>query len=83
MMEEVSVETAGMGAEVGPAGAMINIIPKSGGNEFKGSAYITGTGRAFASDNVSGDEELQQLGVTVPPLPDQPVRLQHRRAAAG
>ncbi len=69
MMEEVSVETAGMGAEVGPAGAMINIIPKSGGNDFKASAYITGTGRTFASNNVSGSTRLQKLGVTVPPIP--------------
>ena len=69
MMEEVSVETAGMGAEVGAAGAMVNIIPKSGGNEFKGSAYITATGEDLASNNVEGDEELQQLGVSEPPLP--------------
>ena len=69
MMDEVSVETAGMGAEVGPAGAMVNIIPKSGGNDFKGSAYITGTGKDLASNNVAGDEELQQLGVSEPPLP--------------
>jgi hypothetical protein len=69
MMEEVSVETAGMGAEVGPAGAMVNIIPKSGGNDFKGTAYITGTGKDLAADNVSGDSRLEQLGVSDPPLP--------------
>ena len=69
MMDEVSVETAGMGAEVGPAGAMVNIIPKSGGNDFKGSAYIAATGKDLASNNVSGDEELQRLGVSEPPLP--------------
>lgn len=69
MMEEVSVETAGMGAEVGPAGAMVNIIPKSGGNQFKGSAYVTGTGKDLASNNVAGDSDLQSLGVSEPPLP--------------
>lgn len=67
MMEEVSVETAGMGAEVGPAGAMVNIIPKSGGNDFKGSAYLTGTGKKFAGNNIN--DELRAIGFGVPPLP--------------
>src|SRR5690349_7833650 len=37
--EEISVDTAAMGAEVGGGGgANINVIPKSGGNAFKGTA---------------------------------------------
>lgn len=67
MMEEVSVETAAMGAEVGPGGAQINIIPKSGGNEFKGSFYFTGTGKDLASNNV--DDRLRAQGVSVGTLP--------------
>jgi hypothetical protein len=37
--EEISVDTAAMGAEVGGGGgANINVIPKTGGNWLKGSA---------------------------------------------
>ena len=44
--EEISVDTAAMGAEIGGGGgANINIIPKSGGNKVKGAFYYSGTGR--------------------------------------
>src|SRR5205823_4691133 len=44
--EEISVDTAAMGAEVGGGGgANINIIPKSGGNQLKGEAVYSATGR--------------------------------------
>src|SRR3954471_22773860 len=45
--EEISVDTAAMGGEVGGGGANINIIPKSGGNQFKGEAVYTATGRGY------------------------------------
>ncbi len=67
MMEEVSVETAAMGAEVGPGGAQVNIIPKSGGNDFKGSFYFSGTGKDLAATNV--DDRLKAQGVSVGTLP--------------
>src|SRR5262249_6980472 len=38
--EEISVDTAAMGAEIGGGGgANINIIPKSGGNVIRGNVY--------------------------------------------
>lgn len=38
IMEELSVQTAGLPAEYGSVrGAMINVVTKSGGNQFKGS----------------------------------------------
>lgn len=61
--EEISVDTAAMGAEIGGGGgANINIIPKSGSNVVKGNVYYSGTGKAFAADNV--DDELRAQGIT-------------------
>jgi Carboxypeptidase regulatory-like domain len=69
--EEISVDTAAMGAEVGGGGgANINVIPKSGGNNLKGSASwsITGKGywNGFTGDNVTDD--LRSQGIKDPTL---------------
>ena len=61
--EEISVDTAAMGADIGGGGgANINIIPKSGSNMMKGSVFYSGTGKQFAGDNV--DDELRAQGIT-------------------
>lgn len=65
--EEVSAQTSGMNAEVGPAGAAINIIPKAGANNYSGSLYFTGTTKDFAGNNV--DERLRSLGVSLGTIP--------------
>lgn len=62
-IEEISVDTAAMGADVGGGGgANINIIPKSGANELKGSMYFTGSQESLVGDNV--DERLRTQGIT-------------------
>jgi hypothetical protein len=61
--EEISVDTAAMGAEIGGGGgANINIIPKSGSNQLRGELYYSGTGKALAADNV--DDALRSQGIT-------------------
>jgi hypothetical protein len=69
--EEISVDTAAMGAEVGGGGgANINVIPKSGGNTVKGDVVYGVTGRGywdhFTGDNVTS--ALRQQGVSAPSL---------------
>jgi len=69
--EEISVDTAAMGAEVGGGGgANINVIPKSGGNTVKGDAVYSITGKgywdSFTGNNVT--PELAQQGVSIPSL---------------
>jgi len=69
--EEISVDTAAMGAEVGGGGgANINVIPKSGGNNLKGSAYYSMTGKGywdhFTGNNIT--DGLRAQGVTDPTL---------------
>jgi hypothetical protein len=61
--EEISVDTAAMGAEIGGGGgANINIIPKSGSNALKGNVYYSRTGKGLAADNV--DDNLRAQGIT-------------------
>src|SRR5215831_1329986 len=61
--QEISVDTAAMGADIGGGGgANINIIPKSGGNTVKGSIFYSGTGKGFAGNNV--DDNLRSQGIT-------------------
>ena len=69
--EEISVDTAAMGAEVGGGGgANINVIPKSGGNTVKGDVNYSVTGKGiwsgFTGDNVTDD--LRAQGIKDPTL---------------
>ena len=69
--EEISVDTAAMGAEVGGGGgANINVVPKSGGNDLKGEVYYTETGRGywngFSGNNIT--PALRAQGIKDPTL---------------
>ena len=73
--EEISVDTAAMGAEIGGGGgANINVIPKTGGNILKGEAFYSTTGRGlwdahpgfFSASNVT--PELRAQGISDPSL---------------
>jgi hypothetical protein len=69
--EEISVDTAAMGAEIGGGGgANINVVPKSGGNTVKGEVIDNITGKGywdhFTGDNVTPELRLQ--GITDPTL---------------
>jgi hypothetical protein len=69
--EEISVDTAAMGAEIGGGGgANINVVPKSGSNRLKGEALYSTTGRGvwdqFSGSNIT--DALRAQGVTDPSL---------------
>ncbi|MCU0287087.1 MAG: TonB-dependent receptor [Acidobacteria bacterium] len=55
IMEEISVESGGLAAEYGQArGAVLNIVSKSGGNKFSGSASVYYRAQSLQSDNTKG-----------------------------
>ena len=69
--QEISVDTAAMGAETGGGGgANINIVPKSGGNTVKGELLYSTTGRGvwenFSASNVT--PALRAQGIKDPSL---------------
>src|SRR5688572_10590649 len=61
--EVVTTTSGGLGeAEVG--GPTLSIIPKSGGNTVKGSAYLSGVSKAMIGSNYT--DELRAAGLTTP-----------------
>jgi carboxypeptidase family protein len=62
--QEVSFTTAGAVGEVETGGLVMNVVPKSGSNENRGSFFIGGTGSRLQFDNVT--PALTAQGVTVP-----------------
>ena len=63
--DEMQVLISGGLGEAETGGPSINIVPKSGGNEFHGSAFYSTSGDWATSNNV--DDELRALGITQPP----------------
>jgi hypothetical protein len=58
---EVTFSTSGGLGESETAGLVMNVIPKSGGNNLSGSAYFSGFSKGMQSDNWSPD-----LGIAAP-----------------
>jgi hypothetical protein len=65
-VSEVTLETAGASAESESGGIQVNMVPKEGGNSFKGTFTANYTNHSLQSDNL--DEQLKARGVTSPPL---------------
>jgi hypothetical protein len=63
--EEMQVLISGGLGEAETGGPSINIVPKSGGNQFRGSAFFSNTGDWATSNNI--DDELRAVGITQPP----------------
>ncbi len=60
--QEMMIETGGMNAEHEIAGTRANIIPKEGGNTFRGTVYGNITGSKLQSNNL--DSNLIARGLT-------------------
>jgi hypothetical protein len=61
---EVAMETSSGSAEAIGSGFTINVIPKEGGNDFRGSFFATGANKSFQSNNYTS--ELQAQGLASP-----------------
>ncbi|MBI3491335.1 MAG: TonB-dependent receptor [Acidobacteria bacterium] len=64
MTQEVTVQTAALGAEVSAGGPHLNLIPREGGNVYSGATYLGYTDSAFQSDNLTQD--LVKRGLQAP-----------------
>jgi hypothetical protein len=62
---EVTVQTSSGTAELESGGALINVVPRDGGNVFSGTFNGSGSARGLQSDNL--DAALQARGVTSAP----------------
>ena len=55
MTQEVTIDYAAVSAEQPFGGLRINLIPKEGGNSFKGSIFATGVNSAWQGSNIDDD----------------------------
>jgi hypothetical protein len=63
IMEELSVQAGGLPAEFGSVkGAVVNIVTKSGGNNFSGSGSFYFKSHSLQSDNTAGTEVAGSKG---------------------
>ena len=62
--QEVTMLTSGGLGEMETAGLTMNIVPKQGGNNFSGLAFVSGYSKGMLADNY--DDDLRSQGVTQP-----------------
>src|SRR3954464_9619805 len=60
MFEEVSYQTSAINAETSAGGVRANMIPKDGGNQYKGTVFVSGGNKSMQSDNTA-DAKAQGL----------------------
>ena len=60
--EEASVVTLGGSAEAASAGIQLNVISKSGGNDFHGKVLVSQFFRGLQGRNI--DDDLRRVGIT-------------------
>ena len=60
-VQEISLETSGLGAESEMSGIRTNIVPKEGGNTWKGTVTGAFTNDALQTDNLTDEFKAQGL----------------------
>ena len=61
MIQEATVQTTALGAEVSAGGVVVNLIPREGGNQFSGSLFAAYSGSSFQGDNLTPELEARGL----------------------
>ena len=59
--QEIAFQTSGGLGESETAGLVMNVVPKTGGNEVHGALYYSGTGESLQADNGSGTPPLNSV----------------------
>ena len=62
ILEEATIQTMGHDASIPTRGIAINSIVKTGGNDFHGSGFASGTSHRFESSNI--DDDLKAQGIS-------------------
>ena len=62
LAEEVTLSTSGISAESNADGSVTNMVPKEGGNSFRGTAYGLFSGSKLQMSNLT--DELRARGIT-------------------
>lgn len=62
--EEISIQTRALPAEIAGGGISFNMISKTGGNDFNGYVFFSGTNDSLQSNNLT--DELRERGLGAP-----------------
>ena len=62
MVQEMSYQTSGAGADVSPGGVRMAIVARDGGNEFNGSVFAGYTQSSWLANNLDDDLRARGLG---------------------
>ena len=62
LFDQVDIQISGQSGESGTNGVLMNIIPRTGGNTFRGSALVNGSGPSLQSSNIT--QRLKDRGLT-------------------
>ena len=68
MTQDVVIQTSAISAETSSGGVRINMIPREGGNTFKGDMFVGGVHRSWQSNNITPD--LLRRGLSAPDATD-------------
>ena len=74
-VDEISVAVAGGLGESDIGGPIMNLVPRSGGNTFRGQGFINNAGDWSRGNNL--DDELRAVGLTETPGHHQLLRREH------
>ena len=61
MFSEMSYQTAGISAESSGGGVRLNMVPKDGGNTFRGDVFFSATGKSLQAEPLTPDLIAQGL----------------------
>lgn len=61
MFSEMSYQTGGLSAETSGGGVRLNMVPKDGGNSFKGDAFFSATGSSLQANPLTPELQAQGL----------------------
>ena len=61
MIEEISFQTSALPAEVGAGGIRMNMIPREGGNQFRGTLFASGAHHGLQSSNLTDALKAQGM----------------------
>ncbi len=61
-VQEFNFEFSSISAETGAGGVRVNVVPKEGGNAFRPSLFLNGTGRSLTNNNLT--DSIKATGLT-------------------
>ena len=66
-VDEVSVRVGGGLGETDTGGPIMNIVPRSGGNTFRGTGFLSYAGKRFRGDNLTPELKAPPINLTQTP----------------